>query len=81
MRRAGGRRWIAAGALLACAGCGFKGALYLPERNAAVVTHPAQATQGAQAPGQTQSQGAKGKGTPPATPPQSTPPQNPVPPP
>jgi predicted small lipoprotein YifL len=27
--------------LLACAGCGFKGPLYLPEHNATVVTHPA----------------------------------------
>jgi predicted small lipoprotein YifL len=36
-------RWIAAvAALLACAGCGFKGPLYLPERNATVVTPPAQ---------------------------------------
>jgi predicted small lipoprotein YifL len=40
-RRAGG--WIVAGAALAaCAGCGFKGPLYLPERNATVVTHPGQ---------------------------------------
>lgn len=28
-------------ALLACAGCGFKGPLYLPQHNATVVTHPA----------------------------------------
>jgi len=35
------RGWIAAGAaLLVCAGCGYKGPLYLPERNATVVTHP-----------------------------------------
>ena len=41
--------WIAAGGvLLACGGCGFKGPLYLPERNATVVTHPAQSAQGAQ---------------------------------
>ena len=41
------RAWIvASGVLLACAGCGFKGPLYLPERNPTVVTHPA--------PGQTQ---------------------------
>ena len=39
--------WIAAGTLLACAGCGLKGPLYLPERNATVVTHPAPAAQGA----------------------------------
>ncbi len=37
------RVWIAGiAALLACSGCGFKGPLYLPERNATVVTHPAQ---------------------------------------
>ncbi len=35
------RVWIAGiGILLACAGCGFKGPLYLPEKNATVVTHP-----------------------------------------
>ncbi|HET9106248.1 MAG TPA: lipoprotein [Steroidobacteraceae bacterium] len=35
------RGWIAAvGALLVCAGCGFKGPLYLPGRNAAVITRP-----------------------------------------
>ncbi|HVC30309.1 MAG TPA: lipoprotein [Steroidobacteraceae bacterium] len=38
------RGWILAlGALGVCAGCGYKGDLYLPERNATVVTHPAQA--------------------------------------
>jgi predicted small lipoprotein YifL len=46
MRIASG--WLAAGGmLLACAGCGFKGPLYLPERNATVVTHPAAAAPGA----------------------------------
>jgi predicted small lipoprotein YifL len=46
MRMIGG--WIAAaGALLACAGCGFKGPLYLPEPNATVVTHPAPAARSA----------------------------------
>jgi predicted small lipoprotein YifL len=30
----------AAAALLTCSGCGFKGPLYLPERNATVITHP-----------------------------------------
>jgi predicted small lipoprotein YifL len=36
------RLWIGAiGALLVGSGCGFKGPLYLPERNATVVTHPA----------------------------------------
>jgi predicted small lipoprotein YifL len=55
------RGWIAAcAALLACAGCGFKGNLYLPERNTTVVTHAPQQTQGAQgasAPGQPQASG------------------------
>jgi predicted small lipoprotein YifL len=77
MRRA--RGWVraaAAAALLVCAGCGFKGPLYLPERNATVVTHPARPPQGAQAPGRTQSPAAKGRGKTPPTPPQS-PPQNP----
>jgi predicted small lipoprotein YifL len=72
----GGGSIAAAAALLACAGCGFKGPLYLPERNATVVTHPAQATQGAQAPGQTQTPRAKGKGKSPTTPPQSPPAQS-----
>jgi predicted small lipoprotein YifL len=61
----------AAAALLACAGCGFKGALYLPERNATVITHPGQGTQGAQSSGQTQSPAAKGKNKTSAPPPQS----------
>ncbi|HEX3845146.1 MAG TPA: lipoprotein [Steroidobacteraceae bacterium] len=69
-------RIAAAAALLACAGCGFKGALYLPERNATVVTHPAKAAQGAQSPGQTQSP-AKGKSKMATTLPQTAPPQNP----
>lgn len=30
-----------AGVLLGCTACGFKGPLYLPQQNAAVVTHPA----------------------------------------
>jgi predicted small lipoprotein YifL len=43
MSAAASRAWIAGvAALLACSGCGFKGPLYLPERNATVVTHPAQ---------------------------------------
>jgi predicted small lipoprotein YifL len=68
--------WIAAGAaVLACAGCGFKGPLYLPERNATVVTHPARA-QGAQPAGKTQSPAAKVKGRTPPAPGQSTPPLN-----
>ncbi|HXS20961.1 MAG TPA: lipoprotein [Steroidobacteraceae bacterium] len=76
--------WIAiSGALLACGGCGFKGPLYLPERNATVVTHPAQGAQGTQggqqtAPtGRTQTPAAAGKNkgknsTPPASAPQSS---------
>ena len=74
--------WLAAaGALLACAGCGYKGPLYLPERNATVVTHPGQGAQGAPPPDHTQAPAAKQKGktrpgqTPPAkTPPASVPP-------
>lgn len=50
------------GALLACAGCGFKGPLYLPERNTKVITHPA--------PSQPQAPAAnKKQKTPPASPP------------
>lgn len=75
MIRRGARGWlVAAGALLACAGCGFKGPLYLPERNAVVVTHPAQ----------TPTPAAKKKGkTPPASqsPDSSTSPAAPAPPP
>ncbi|MGB6486642.1 MAG: lipoprotein [Steroidobacteraceae bacterium] len=42
MRAPATRVWIAAiGALLVSSGCGFKGPLYLPEKNATVVTHPA----------------------------------------
>lgn len=55
----------AAAALWVCAACGFKGPLYLPERNATVVTHPAPA-EGTPAPGQAQPRGAKEKGKPPA---------------
>lgn len=58
-RAAATRVWIAAaGALLTCTGCGFKGPLYLPERNVTVVTHPAQ---GAASSGQTQTPGTKNK--------------------
>ncbi len=31
---------VAIGVLLGCSACGFKGPLYLPQQNAAVVTHP-----------------------------------------
>jgi predicted small lipoprotein YifL len=66
----------AVGALLVCAGCGYKGPLYLPERNATVVTHPAQGAQGATRSNQTQTPAAKDKSkTPPGqTPPAQTPP-------
>ena len=39
-------RLLVAGAcaLFGCAACGFKGPLYLPQQNAAVVTHPAPAS-------------------------------------
>ena len=63
--------WIvAAGAVLACGGCGFKGPLYLPERSATVVTHPAQAAQGAQAP----APAAKPKSNASTAPPKGSPP-------
>ena len=63
--------WIAAaGAGLACGGCGFKGPLYLPERNATVVTRPPRSAQPA---GQTQTPAGKNKG-------KSSPPQSPQPP-
>lgn len=75
------RLWIAAvGALLACAGCGFKGALYLPERNGTVVTRPGQAGQPAPAGSQTQTPATRNKSKtssspPPAPPPSGAPPQ------
>ncbi len=63
MSAPGARVWMAGiGALLAGAGCGFKGPLYLPERNATVVTHPAPTAQGASSPGQAQPPAAKAKG-------------------
>ena len=82
--------WIAAtGALLACGGCGFKGPLYLPERNPTVVTHPRQAaqpaapaTQGAPSSGPTQTLAGKnaaknkGKSAPPASSPPAPAPQS-----
>ncbi|MGH8179901.1 MAG: LPS translocon maturation chaperone LptM [Steroidobacteraceae bacterium] len=70
MSRPGIRRALAAAALLACAGCGYKGPLYLPERNATVVTHPEQSAPGTPA--------AKQKGK---TPPAATPPGSSAPPP
>jgi predicted small lipoprotein YifL len=54
--------WLAAsGALLACGGCGFKGPLYLPERNATVITHPAPAAPGATPQNQPQAPATKKK--------------------
>lgn len=68
--------WIAAaGAGLVCGGCGFKGPLYLPERNATVVTHPPQSAQGAPPAGKN-----KTKNSPPSSSPQASPPQSPQPP-
>ncbi len=74
--------WIAV-AGLACGGCGFKGPLYLPERNATVVTHPPRSAQGAPPPGQTQTPASKNKGksSPPSSSPHASPPQSPQPPP
>ena len=74
------RVWVVGlGALLACAGCGFKGPLYLPERNATVVTHPAQKAQGASPRGQTQTPATKSKGktSQPASPAPTPPPPSP----
>ncbi|MGH8325384.1 MAG: LPS translocon maturation chaperone LptM [Steroidobacteraceae bacterium] len=66
--------WIAiTGALLACGGCGFKGPLYLPERNPTVVTHSRQAGQPAPAVPATQAapttDKSKGKKAAPGSPP------------
>jgi predicted small lipoprotein YifL len=71
MTAAAARVWIAAiAAALVCSGCGFKGPLYLPERNATVVTHPAKNK------GKTSQQSQPS--SPPATPaPPSAPPSSP----
>jgi predicted small lipoprotein YifL len=86
------RGWlVACGALLTCAGCGFKGNLYLPERNTTVVTHAAQSAQGAPSPAQIRAPGTatpasvtKKKATAgapqPSSPPQSSSPATPPPP-
>jgi predicted small lipoprotein YifL len=74
------RTALAAGCvLLACSACGFKGPLYLPERNAKVVTHPAPAAQSAPMPAQAPAPPTSSKdkrkanqqqdGAPPTTPP------------
>ena len=69
--------WIGmGGALLACASCGFKGPLYLPERTTTVITHPAPAAPGAQGTmsGQPRAPAANRKQTsPPASPPSPPP--------
>jgi len=72
----------AAAALLACAGCGYKGPLYLPERNVTVVTHPAQGAQGSPAtPGTPAAPGTSAAKQKDKTPPGSTPPGSSTPPP
>jgi predicted small lipoprotein YifL len=73
----GARGWIIAlGALLTCAGCGFKGPLYLPERNGTVVTHPAQAAPPAGR-AQTPAEGKKTKTAPASQPASPVPPAPP----
>jgi predicted small lipoprotein YifL len=73
------RVWIAAiGALLVCGGCGFKGPLYLPERNATVVTHPAKnkgktSPQSQSSPSSQPAQPSQPPGSPPAAAPPSEP--------
>jgi predicted small lipoprotein YifL len=72
------RVWIAGiGALLACTGCGFKGPLYLPERNATVVTHPRQ-TPAAKNKNKTSqpSQLSQPSSSPPTSPPPASPPSS-----
>ncbi len=69
------------GALLACGGCGFKGPLYLPERNPTVVTHPRQAGQPTPAAPATQAAPSAGKSKGKKAPPASPPPALPSPPP
>jgi predicted small lipoprotein YifL len=61
--------------LLACAGCGFKGPLYLPERNATVITRPAHAAPSTPNQTQTPAQAPTSKGKTPSQNPSS--PQNP----
>ncbi len=50
MIRLTARRTVIGVALLGVLGCGQKGALYLPDHNAAVVTRPAGASQNTQQP-------------------------------
>lgn len=61
--------FIAMAGALACAACGFKGPLYLPQQNAAVVTHPAPAGKVVPAAGQTPAPQPTDKKQPKATPP------------
>ena len=65
------RGWVAAAVLLlVCAGCGFKGPLYLPERTGTVVTHPGQPASSSVQPQPPQTPNAKQKDKiPPAPPP------------
>jgi predicted small lipoprotein YifL len=76
MRPPAARVWIGGvGALLICGGCGFKGPLYLPERNATVVTHPGK-NKGKTAQPPQSSQPSQAPGLPPqGAPPTSPPPQ------
>lgn len=70
--------WItAAVSLLACSGCGFKGPLYLPERNGTVVTHPAQSTQNTQPASSKKGKTSSHSGAPAPPPLQSPPPASP----
>jgi predicted small lipoprotein YifL len=65
------RVWIAGiGILLACAGCGFKGPLYLPEKNATVVTHPGHKNKTSQ-PSQSSQPPSSTPTSPPSSPPSS----------
>jgi len=49
MRTTAAIRWMLIAAVLAAAGCGQKGALYLPEKKTKVVTHPGPASASASA--------------------------------
>ena len=62
----------AVAAVLTCTGCGFKGPLYLPERNATVVTHPRQTPAKNKGKTAQPSQPAQPSSSPPAPAPAST---------
>ena len=74
MKRAG---WIfiVSGCVLV-AGCGQKGPLYLPDKNASVVTRPAGATTTTTAPAAPGAAAPNGGTAPPASPAPSKPPQD-----